>query len=71
MQRYETVRIGQEIYILKGESENVIRSKDNPAYWGLSVNGVYFNDRNNEPFFSCISLRYLSRQIRFITFFPR
>lgn len=50
MQRYETVRIGQEIYILRGQSENVIRSKDNPEYCSLSVNGVYFNDRNNEPF---------------------
>lgn len=50
LQRYETVRIGQEIYILRGKNEEVIRSKDNPSYCGLSVNGVYFNDRNNEPF---------------------
>lgn len=49
MQRYETVRIGEDIYILKGKSDNVIRSKDNPSYCCLSVNGVRFLNRNNKP----------------------
>lgn len=50
MYRYETIRIGQDIYILKGKNENVVRSKDNPTYCGLSVNGVYFVNRNAEPY---------------------
>lgn len=50
MQRYETIRIGDDIYILKGKNDNVIRSKDNPNYCGLSINGVYFLDRNSRPY---------------------
>lgn len=50
MQRYETVRIGEDIYILKGKNENVIRSKDNPTYCGLSVNGVRFLNRGTQPY---------------------
>lgn len=60
MQRYETVRIGDDIFVLKGESENVIRSKDNPSQCGLSVNGVYFLNRNNKPYslvLTCASLQ--------------
>lgn len=50
MQRYETVRIGESIYILRGKNEKVIRSKDNPSYCTLSVNGVYFVNRGAEPY---------------------
>ena len=50
MQLYQTVRIGQDIYILRGKKEDVIRSADNPSYCGLTVNGVYFDNRNDEPF---------------------
>lgn len=50
MQRYETIRIGEDIYILKGKNEDVQRSHDNPSYCSLSVNGVYFVNRTTEPF---------------------
>lgn len=50
MQRYETIRIGEEIYILKGRNDEVIRSKSNPNYCTLSINGVYFLNRNSEPY---------------------
>lgn len=50
MQRYSTVRIGEDIYILRGKDENVVRSKDNPSYCSLSVNGVYFINRGAEPY---------------------
>lgn len=49
MQRYSTVRIGQEIYILKGK-DKPIRTKDDPNKCSLSVNGVYFNNRGDEPY---------------------
>lgn len=50
MQRYQTIRIGESIYILKGKDDTVVRSVDNPTYCSLTVNGVYFVNRNSEPF---------------------
>lgn len=50
MQRYETVRIGENIYILRGKNDKVIRSKDDPTHCTLSVNGVYFVNRGAEPY---------------------
>lgn len=50
MQRYSTIRIGSEIYILKGKDENVIRTKDAPNKCTVSVNGVWFNNRDKEPY---------------------
>ena len=49
-QRYSSVRIGTEIYILNGKDENVIRTKDAPEKATLSVNGVWFANRGDEPF---------------------
>lgn len=50
MWRYESIRIGDEFYIIKGKNEDAIRSISNPNYCGLSVNGVYFLNRNSEPY---------------------
>lgn len=50
MQRYETVRIGEDIYILRGKNENVVRTKDDPSHCSLSVNGVYFVNRGADPY---------------------
>lgn len=50
MQRYSSVRIGEGIYILRGKDEHVVRSHDNPTYASLSVNGVFFLNRSNEPY---------------------
>ena len=50
MQRYSSVRIGGDIYIINGKDENVVRSKDNPSYASLSVNGVYFTNRTTKPY---------------------
>lgn len=60
MQRYSAVRIGESIYILRGKDEHSIRTKDNPNYTCLTVNGVYFLNRSNEPFslmLSCMSIQ--------------
>lgn len=60
MQRYSTVRISSEIYILKGKDDSVIRTKDAPTKCGLSVNGVYFNNRSKKPYsmvMACMSLQ--------------
>ena len=50
MQRYSSIRIGGDIYIINGKDENVVRSKDNPRYASLSVNGVYFTNRTSKPY---------------------
>jgi hypothetical protein len=47
--RHEGTRIGEEIYITRGESENIIRTKDNPNKCRLSVNGLFFLDKNGDP----------------------
>lgn len=60
MQRYQTIRIGGEIYILKGKDEDVIRTKDYPEKATLSVNGVWFNNRGDKPYsmvIGCMSLQ--------------
>ncbi len=50
MQRYNTIRIGEEFYVLRGIDHTVIRSQDNPNVCGLSVNGVYFLNRARQPY---------------------
>lgn len=50
MQRHKTVRIGDDIYIIYGKDDTVIRSQTNPKYCSLSINGVYFLNRNSEPY---------------------
>lgn len=50
MNRHEGVRIGEEVYITRGVSENIIRSRSNPKECTLSVNGLFFSDRNGNPF---------------------
>ena len=48
--RHEGVKIGEEIYITRGESENIIRSASNPKECTLTINGIFFNDKNGNPF---------------------
>lgn len=47
--RHEGTKIGDKIYITKGEVEDVVRTKDNPNKCRLSVNGLFFLDKNGEP----------------------
>lgn len=60
MQRYNTIRISNDYYILRGIDNTVIRSQSNPKYCGLSVNGVVFLNRSKEPYsliLKCASLQ--------------
>ena len=50
MHRYNTIRIGNDIYILRGKDKTAVRSKDNPKFCSLSVNGVYFLNRSQQPY---------------------
>lgn len=58
-QRYSTVRIGQEIYIVYGKDENVMRSQDAPEKAFLTVNGVYFSNRGSQPYSMVINCMVL------------
>lgn len=48
--RHEGVKIGTEIYIIRGESKNITRSISNPNDCSLSINGIFFSDKNGDPF---------------------
>lgn len=48
--RYRGIRIGSEIYILIGKVKNVTRTVSDPTNCTLSVNGVFYSDRNGNPF---------------------
>lgn len=63
MQRYETIRIGEGIYILKGKNTKLVRSISNPKYCSLSVNGVFFVNRGNEPISLVLSCAHLQDKI--------
>lgn len=69
MQRYSTVRIGEDIYILRGLDNNVIRSKQNPSYCTLSVNGVYFLNRGTEPYSLVLACAHLQDQYDILNFY--
>lgn len=47
--RYEGIRIGTSIYIPKGKVEDVTRSIDEPNECDLSINGIFYADRNGDP----------------------
>lgn len=68
-QRYSTVRIGSEIYILRGKDENVIRTKDAPERAKLSVNGVYFNNRGSEPYSMVLNCMVLQDRYDLLHFY--
>ena len=47
---HEGVKIGWDIYITPGESEYYVRSKTDPRSCKLNINGMFFNDKNGQPF---------------------
>ena len=74
MQRYETIRIGDNqsedsFFILRGKNENVVRSKDDPAYCTLSINGLYFLNRSDEPYSLVLACAHLQDKYDILHFF--
>lgn len=63
MQRYNTIRISDEYYILRGKDENVVRSQSNPNQCSLTVNGIVFLNRSKEPY--SLILKCASMQDRY------
>jgi len=56
--RYEVVRIGTDIYILKGEDKKAIRDIDAPNEVKLSINGMYYTN-NGAPYSLMLATTFL------------
>lgn len=67
--RYRGIRIGAEIYILIGKVKNVTRTVSDPANCTLSVNGVFYSDRNGNPFSLILSTASLQDKWDVINFY--
>lgn len=67
--RYEGVRIGSNIYLPTGKSENVIRSMDDTATCSLSVNGLFVSDRNGDPISLVLSTANLQDKYDILHFY--
>ena len=61
--RHEGTKIGDNIYITRGEVEDVVRTKDAPNKCRLSINGLFFLDKNGEP--NSIILKTIDLQNRY------
>ena len=68
-QRYSAVKIGEEIYIIRGKDKNVIRTKDAPDKATLSINGVWFNNRGSEPYSMVINCMVLQDKYDVLCFY--
>ena len=44
------IKLGGSVYITPGESKYYVRSKSNPRDVSLTVNGMFFNDKNGQPY---------------------
>lgn len=69
MQRYNVIKIGSSIYIVNGLDKSVQRSVNNPNYCPLSINGVYFDNRTNEPFSLVKSCMHLQDKYDLLLFY--
>lgn len=68
MVRHEGVKIGDKIYITRGEVES-IRSASNPHDCTLSVNGMFFSDRNGEPFSLVLKTAFLQDKLDLLIYY--
>lgn len=48
--RYHGVRIGTHIYIPYGKDTDIVRSADDPTDCCLTINGIFYADRNGDPY---------------------
>lgn len=47
---HEGIKIGGDVFITNGEPDYYIRSKSDPHSCKLNINGMFFNDKNGQPF---------------------
>lgn len=66
---YQGVRIGEGIHVLKGKCEDVIRSIDAKTKCTLTVNGIYFVNRSNEPYSLVAACSHLQDKYDLLVYF--
>lgn len=66
--RHEGVKIGDKIYITRGVVDS-IRSVSNPEQCTLSVNGMFFSDRNGEPFSLVLKTQNLQDKLDLLLYY--
>ena len=69
LDRYEGIRIGNDIYINLGKSKYQPRSIGQPWATKLSYNGVNYNDRNGQPYSLALSLKDIQDSYDIVKFF--
>ena len=47
---HEGIKIGDEVYITNGEPDYYIKSQSDGRSCKLNINGLFFNDKNGQPF---------------------
>lgn len=47
---HQGIKIGDSIYITPGEAEYYVQSRSNPKDVSLTINGMFFNDKNGQPY---------------------
>lgn len=67
--RYRGIRINLDIYVLFGKVENVSRSMNDPNNCTLSVNGMFYSDRNGNPFSIMLATADLQDKYDIISFY--
>lgn len=67
--RYRSVRIGQDIYVDMGKDEDVIRSVENPYECYNSINGIFYSDRNGKPYSLVLSTANLQDKYDILHFY--
>lgn len=67
--RYEGIRIGNHIYIPLGKTEEVTRSMDDPNHCTLAVNGMFYSDRNGDPFSLILATANLQDKFDVLNFY--
>lgn len=69
MVRHEGVRIGEDIFITRGESKYVTYSSTNRQDCELSLNGMFFSDKNGSPFSIVLSTADLQDKYDLLIFY--
>lgn len=67
--RYGGIRIGTSIYIPTGKLDDVWRSIDNPRHCDLSINGIFYSDRNGDPFSLILATANLQDKFDVLNFY--
>lgn len=66
---HEGIKIGSEVYITKGEPDYYIRSKSDGRSCKLNINGMFFNDKNGQPFSLIQSTMSLQDRYDLLTYY--